>query len=236
MPYKTLNTDINVDQALGLIHSTSCTSAAHHLPQQDVPRWYCQGSSHWRPAGGRSQLGRPTKTGRPWSKQEMWEAVAQGPYKSSPSPKALAHFTEESVEKVQAGQAKLVLWNDIQDNPPALLRILPIAAIPHKLKAFCSIFDLSFRHQLKHGGFLDLVNNTKVKLALQGALDQLGHALSRIIHVFAESDDNAKIFMAKWDIKDGFWQMDCEAGKECSFAYALPQDEGKPITLVVPTS
>jgi hypothetical protein len=42
--------------------------------------------------------------------------------------------------------------------------------------------------------------------------------------------------MAKWDIKDGFWQMDCKAGKEYNFAYALPQDEEKPITLIVPTS
>ncbi len=42
--------------------------------------------------------------------------------------------------------------------------------------------------------------------------------------------------MAKRDIKDGIWQMDCEAGKEYNFVYVLPQDKGKPITLVVPTS
>jgi hypothetical protein len=73
-------------------------------------------------------------------------------------------------------------------------------------------------------------------MAPKGALDQLGHALCRIIHAFAEADKNAKIFMAKWDIKDGFWRMDCEAGEEYNFAYVLPQEEGKPITLVVPTS
>jgi hypothetical protein len=42
--------------------------------------------------------------------------------------------------------------------------------------------------------------------------------------------------MAKWDIKDGFWQMDCTAGEEWNFAYVLPQEDGKPVTLVVPTS
>ena len=42
--------------------------------------------------------------------------------------------------------------------------------------------------------------------------------------------------MAKWDIKDGFWRMDCAEGEEWNFAYVLPQEEGKPITLVVPTS
>jgi hypothetical protein len=45
-----------------------------------------------------------------------------------------------------------------------------------------------------------------------------------------------KNFMAKWDIKDGVWRMDCEAGEEYNFAYVLPQEEGKPIILVVPTS
>jgi hypothetical protein len=73
-------------------------------------------------------------------------------------------------------------------------------------------------------------------MAPRGALDQLGQALSRIIHAFAEADDNAKIFMAKWDIKDGFWRMDCEEGEEYNFIYVLPQEEGMPITLVVSTS
>jgi hypothetical protein len=73
-------------------------------------------------------------------------------------------------------------------------------------------------------------------MALQGALDQLGHVLSQIIHAFAKANDNDKIFMAKWDIKDGFWCMDCEAGGEYNFAYIVPQEEGMPITLVVPTS
>jgi hypothetical protein len=41
--------------------------------------------------------------------------------------------------------------------------------------------------------------------------------------------------MAKWDIKDGFWRMDCKAEEEYNFAYVLPQAAGKPIVLVVPT-
>ena len=46
-----------------------------------------------------SKLGFPTKTGRPWSKQEMWEAVAQGPHKSSQSPEALAHLPRKAPKK-----------------------------------------------------------------------------------------------------------------------------------------
>ncbi len=166
----------------------------------------------------------------------MWEAVDRGPHQSSLSPEAIAHFAEESAAKVSAGQAKLVLWGNIKDNPPPQLKISPIAAIPHKSKAFWSILDLSFRLRLKNGGFLKSVNNSTLRFAPKGALDQLGHSLSRIIHAFAEAPAESKIFMAKWDIKDGFWRMDCKAGEEYNFAYVLPQEKGKPIRLVVPTS
>ena len=98
----------------------------------------------------------------------------------------------------------MVEWESIKDNPPENLKISPIAAIPHKSKQFRSILDLSFSLRLKQGGVLPCVNSTTVKTAPKGAIDQLGHSLSRVIHAFAETDDDAKIFMAKWDIKDGF--------------------------------
>ena len=80
------------------------------------------------------------------------------------------------------------------------------------------------------------VNESSVKTAPVGVINQLGHSLSRIIHAFAQTDNDAKIFMAKWDIKDGFWRLDCQEGEEWNFAYVLPQEEGKPTKLVVPTS
>jgi hypothetical protein len=45
-----------------------------------------------------------------------------------------------------------------------------------------------------------------------GAIDQLCHSLQRIIHAFAEAEEDEKIFMAKFDIKDGFWRMQCQEG------------------------
>ncbi len=42
--------------------------------------------------------------------------------------------------------------------------------------------------------------------------------------------------MAKWDIKDGFWRMDCTKGEEWNFAYVLSQPEGVPKQLVIQTS
>ena len=181
-------------------------------------------------------FGCPTRTGTPWSKEEMWEAVTRGPHSSAQSPEAIAHFKAKAAEKVRTNQARLVLWDSIKDNPPKELKISPIAAIPHKSKDFRSILDLSFRLRLKNGGVRTSVNVTTEKMAPAGAIDQIGECLSRIIHAFAEADDAAKIFMAKWDIKDGFWRMDCAEGEEWNFAYVLPQEEGEPVTIVVPTS
>ncbi len=134
------------------------------------------------------------------------------------------------------GQAKLVSWDSIKESPPENLKISPIAAIPHKSKQFRSILDLSFHLRLKQWGVLPSVNSTTVKTAPKGAIDQLGHSLSRIIHAFAETKDDAVIFMAKWDIKDGFWRLDNGEGAEYNFAYVLPQPPGSPTLLVVPTS
>jgi hypothetical protein len=50
------------------------------------------------------------------------------------------------------------------------------------------------------------------------------------------AEENARIFMAKWDIKDGFWRLDAEDGAEWNFSYVLPQHPGQPCYLVVPTS
>jgi hypothetical protein len=78
--------------------------------------------------------------------------VVRGPHKSALSPEALAHFAEEAAKKLQLGQAYIINWDDIKDNPPKELTILPIAAILHKSKAFRSILHLSFCLRLKKRG------------------------------------------------------------------------------------
>jgi hypothetical protein len=57
--------------------------------------------------------------GCPWSKEDIWVAVERGPHPSSLTLEALIHFDEESIKKVKAGQAKLVLCDDIKENPPS---------------------------------------------------------------------------------------------------------------------
>ena len=42
--------------------------------------------------------------------------------------------------------------------------------------------------------------------------------------------------MAKWDIQDGFWRLNCREGEEWNFCYVWPQKAGEPTRLVVPNS
>jgi hypothetical protein len=149
----------------------------------------------------------PTKTGQPWTKEEMWAAVDRGPHWSSLSPAAVAHFAAEAAEKVRTKQGRIVSGDEIKDDPPCQLKISLIAAILHKSKAYRSILDLSFRLCLANGGVRASVNDTTKKTAPAGAIDQIGECLACILHAFAEADPDAKIFMAKLDIKDdsGEW-------------------------------
>jgi hypothetical protein len=98
--------------------------------------------------------------------------------------------------------------------------------VPHNSRPYRAILDLSFPVQLNPTTTVPSVNTTTTKTAPRGAIDQIGHVLPRIIHAFASVEDDAKIFMAKWDIKDGFWRLDCEAGEEWNFSYVLPPSYG----------
>jgi hypothetical protein len=122
-------------------------------------------------------FGCPTHTGQPWSKEEIWVAVARGPHQSALSPAAIMHFAAEAAKKVCTKHACIVAWEEIKDDPPKQLKILPIATIPHKSKDFRSILDLSFRLRLANGGVRAAVNNTTKRTAPKGAIDQIGECL-----------------------------------------------------------
>jgi hypothetical protein len=58
------------------------------------------------------------------------------------SPDALEHFKLEAEEQTKCSQARIVLWDDIKDDPPLQMKVSPIPAMPHKSKALRSILDL----------------------------------------------------------------------------------------------
>ena len=59
----------------------------------------------------------------------MVAAVKKGPHASALVPEAIDQLAEELEEKVRTGQAKIVLWDKIKDNPPPQIKISPLAMI-----------------------------------------------------------------------------------------------------------
>ena len=169
----------------------------------------------------------------------MEAAIQRGPHVSAMEPEAMQQLHTEVQEKVQKGQVRVVTWDSIKGKPPRELKISPIAMIPHKSRKYRAILDLSFECRLANMETIKSVNATSTKTAPKRAIDQMGHSLMRIVYAFAEADrenPEVKIFAAKWDVKDGFWRLVAEKGEEWNFAYVLPQEKGKPIKLVIPTS
>jgi len=143
------------------------------------------------------------------------------------TPEAMEYIQSEAFDKERIGKATIVEWiGELKRLPPEQLKVSPIAAIPHKSRAFWSILDLSFILRLLLGGTVPLVNMNTVKTAPRAAIDQIDHVLKRLIHAFAEAPEDAKIFMAKWDVKDGFWQLNNAHGDKYNFVYVLPQEPG----------
>jgi hypothetical protein len=163
--------------------TTSHTPTPHPHTAVEYQNSMCpSGRALAHPAAGLlsewANLGCPTQTGQPWTKEEIWAAVAGGPHWSALSPEALAHFAAEAAEKVRTKQAHIVAWDDIKNDPPCQLKISLIATIPHKSKAYRAILDLSFRLHLTNGGVRASVNDTTRKTAPKGAIDQIGECLS----------------------------------------------------------
>ena len=77
-----------------------------------------------------ARFGCPTCTGRDWTLAEIEAAIARGPHQSALDPEAIANFAEEVTTKVNKGQARVVLWDDIRLNHPWKLKVSPVAAIP----------------------------------------------------------------------------------------------------------
>jgi hypothetical protein len=104
--------------------------------------------------------GCPTNTGKPWTFDQMEEAIERGPHVSALNEVAMKILQDEVKMKAKQGQCRVVLWEDIKHNPPKELKVSPIAMIPHKSRLFWAILDISFSLRLKNGQILPSVNET----------------------------------------------------------------------------
>lgn len=188
-------------------------------PPDDAGTMHPSGLAMHHPAADRlfqyATQGCPAMSGNNWTREMIQAAIDRGPHESALAPDAMAYIQTEARDKEKIGKRKIVEWSgELKHNPPDELKISPITAIPHKSRAFQAILDLSFILRLMAGKVVPSVNQTSVKTGPRAAIDQIGHALQRLIHAFAEAPEDAKIFAAEWDIKDGFWRLINQIGEE----------------------
>ena len=185
-----------------------------------------------------AQNGCPVDCGPHWSADDMAAAIAKGAHQSAKDPVAASACRKEALERAADGCCRIVSWNDIKHNPPANLKISPIAAIPHKSRLFRMILDLSFVLRV-NGKPLTSVNDASDKsLAPQHAMYELGNVIPRLIWAMALAPDTGIPFMfTKVDLKDGYWRMVVNANDAWNFAYVLPPaNPGDDVELVIPDS
>ena len=66
----------------------------------------------------------------------MEEAIATGPHILALHIEAMQQLQMEAERKATKGQCRVMLWDDIKQNPPEHLKVLRSAMIPHKLRKF----------------------------------------------------------------------------------------------------
>ena len=191
--------------------------------------------------------GCPVVVEEDWTIEQLDQAVEYGAHPSAESPEASRALREESMEKVKQGFTKLVPWTQIRqlilEGKKRNTKVSPIAAIPHKSRAFRMILDLSNKGQRRKG----LANTTSVNELTRDdsapihSMDQLGKVLHRVIYAVAtQPTDEGPILFCKLDIKDGYWRMCVPESEEEQFCYVLPRTPESPpdeeIMLVVPAA
>ena len=182
--------------------------------------------------------GCPVDCGRDWTRQELQAAVTRGSHPSAKDPAAATACRKEALERVKDGCCNVIRWSQLQKACPTNLKVSPIAAIPHKSRAFRMILDLSFSLRTL-GTPIPAVNDASDKsLAPHHAMYELGNVIPRLVHAMATTTDHTTPFMyTKVDLKDGYWRMVVNPGDAYNFAYVLPP--AKPTTdpeLVIPES
>ena len=102
------------------------------------------------------------------------------------------------------------------------LKISPVAMIPHNIKPYQCILDLSFTFNCDRKEFAS-VNETTTPCAPPEAMTQLGQSMHRIIaHIAANYNKAVPFRFAKLDIKDGFWRVKASDANAWHFCYVIP--------------
>ncbi len=175
-----------------------------------------------------------------WSWDVIEAAVERGPHPTTCTPEAMALFEEDIQYQRKAGFCKAILWDEIKRLRPPNLKISPMAAVPQVGRRPRIILNLSFLVYQEVNGVVTATqasaNDTTALQAPSAAVKEIGKVLPRLLTYMRDTPAGLHILMSKLDISNGFWWLIIH-GNDCyNFAYVLPQWEGEPCQIVVPSA
>ena len=170
-----------------------------------------------------------------WTIDDIKEEVALGRHVSALIPKAMERLHKEVEEKVQKGQTRVVLWDDINKTHPRKLKISRIAMIPHKYRKYHGILNLSYMIQAKDKK-IKLVNKATTKTSPKGPWTKSWgtYSITSSTHM-PEQTLTGSSLQQKRTSRAVFGGALRRKG-EWNITYIPPQAEGGPAKLIVPTS
>ena len=102
------------------------------------------------------------------------------------------------------------------------------------------ILDLSFPVYQDLDGIVTItqesMNDTIVLQAPAEPVKEIGRVLPRLLQYMRDTPAGLHILFCKLDISDGFWRLTVRPQDSFNFAYVLPQMEGEPVRIVVPSA
>jgi hypothetical protein len=184
--------------------------------------------------------GIPVDCGPDWQWDVITAAVNHGPHPTARTLDSIALFKDDIEYQVKAGFCKVFLWDHLEKLRPANLKISPMAIVPQVGHHGRIILDLSFPVYQDQNGVVTItqesVNVTTVLQAPSAPVKEIGRVLPRLLHYMQDTPAGLHILFCKLDISDGFWRLIVQAVDSFNFAYVLPQCEGEPVRIVVPSA
>ena len=184
--------------------------------------------------------GIPVDWGPDWKWDIITAAVAHGPHPTARTQDSIALFAEGIEYQVMGGFCKVYWWDELQKLRPANLKILPVAVVPQVGRRGRIILDLSFPVYQDLDGVVTItqesVNDTTVLQAPSDPVKEIGRVLPRLLQYMRDTPVGLHKLFCKLDISDGFWRLTVRPEDSFNFAYVLPQQEGEPVRIVVPSA
>jgi hypothetical protein len=178
--------------------------------------------------------------GPDWSWDVIEAAVEHGLHPTARTPKAAALFEEDIEYQRKAGFCTVIPLEEIKQLCTPNLKISPMAAVPQVGRRPRIILNLSIPVYQEVDGVVTVtqasVNDTTALQAPSAAVKEIGKVLPRLLTYMQDTPVGLHILMSKLDISNGFWRLILQ-GNDCyNFAYVLPQREGEPCQIVVPSA